>query len=286
MKRTHFLIFLTFLACLCRGQERITDQIYMKSAGAAFTLDVFTVAAPKAPCVIWLVSGGWFSTHDGINPIAAKLFNDQGITVVEVVHGSQPRYTLNDIVPQIKRAVRYVHANATRFGIDPNRIGISGASAGGHLSLLIGGIGNTGDPNSTDPIENFPSSVNAVGVFMPPTDFLNWGKDGILPFGDPQMTPFMPAFGVTSDTPKEKMMEIGKLMSPINYINPKFPPTMIIHGDVDKLVPIQQASIMDTALGKQGIDHTFVTITGGGHDPKTVIEGFPKLIAWFKSKLK
>jgi acetyl esterase/lipase len=286
MKRTPLLFLLSLCAGLCHGQDHITDQIYMKNGGAAFTLDVFKVAAPNAPCVIWLVSGGWISNHEGINPIIAKLFNDQGIAVVEVVHGSQPRYTLNDIVPQIKRAVRYVHANASRFGVDPNRIGISGASAGGHLSLMIGGIGNAGDPNATDQIEKFPSSVNAVGVFMPPTDFLNWGKGGNLPFGEPQMTIFMPAFGVTKDTPKEKAIEVGRIMSPINYVNAKFPPTMIIHGDSDKLVPIQQAAIMDAALGKQGIDHTFITIPGGGHDAKTITEGFPKLISWFKAKLK
>src|SRR5205814_1180399 len=112
MKRAPFLLVLSLVASLCHAQERISDQIYMKNGGAAFTLDVFKASVPDAPCVIWLVSGGWFSDHKQIDPNVAKLFNDQGITVVEVVHGSQPRYTLNEIVPQIKRAVRYVHANA------------------------------------------------------------------------------------------------------------------------------------------------------------------------------
>ena len=286
MKRAFLFLAAVLLAGLSQAQERLSDQIYMKDGGAAFTLDVFRVATPNAPCVIWLCSGGWFSNHRDINPVIAKMFNDQGIAVVEVVHGSQPRYTLNEIVPQIRRAVRYVHANAARFGIDPNRVGISGASAGGHLSLMIGGTGDTGNVDATDPVEKAPSSVNAVGAFMPPTDFLNWGKEGFMPIDSPQMAIFMPAFGVNKDTPKEKINQVGKLFSPITYITAKFPPTMIIQGDKDTLVPIQQANLMDAALGKQGIDHTLVIIPGGGHDAKTLSEGFPKLVAWYKSKLK
>lgn len=279
---------LLFVALVSSGfaQERISDQIYMKSGGAAFTLDVFKVANPNAPCVIWLVSGGWVSDHSQISPDIAKAFNDQGIAVVEVVHGAQPRYTLTDIVPMIKRAVRYVHANATRFGINPNKIGISGGSAGGHLSLMIGGTGDAGNPDAKDPIDRAPSTVNAVGVYMPPTDFMNWGKEAYTPFGDPKMAIFMPAFGVNKDTPRDKAEAIGKLMSPINYVSPKFPPTMIVHGDKDALVPIQQAQSMDAALAKQGVDHTLITIAGGGHDAVTFLGGAQRLIAWFKEKLK
>ncbi|MBS1728066.1 MAG: alpha/beta hydrolase [Armatimonadetes bacterium] len=286
MKRVALAILFACASIVSYAQERLTDQIYMKSGGAAFTLDVFKVAKPNAPCVIWLCSGGWVSDHKDINPILAKAFNDQGMTVVEVVHGAQPRYNLNDIVPMIKRAVRYVHANATRFGIDPNRIGISGGSAGGHLSLMVGGIGDAGDPNAKDPVDKEPCTVNAVGVFMPPTDFLNWGKPDYMPFEEQKMAVFMPAFAVTKDTPKDKVKAIGKLMSPIQYVSPKFPPTLIIHGDKDDLVPIQQSKLMDEALGKAGVDHTLIVIEGGGHDAKTLLGGFPRLVQWFKDKLK
>ncbi|MEI8281128.1 MAG: alpha/beta hydrolase [Armatimonadota bacterium] len=286
MKRHSILIAIALVCSTCFGQERISDQIYMKNGGAAFTLDVFKAAKPDAPCVIWICSGGWHSDHKDINPIIAKMFNDQGIAVVEVVHGSQPRFTLNEIVPQIKRAVRYVHANAARFGIDSNRIGISGASAGGHLSLMIGGTGDEGDTNAKDPVDKYPSSVNAVGAFMPPTDFLNWGKDAYIPFDNPAMAIYTPAFGVPKDAPKDRLAEVAKQFSPIVYVNPKFPPTMIIQGDKDALVPMQQAQIMDAALGKQGIDHSLVIVPGGGHDAKTLMEGFPKLINWYKSKFR
>lgn len=286
MKRAIPILFLTFVASLSSAQERVSDQIYMKEGGAAFTLDVFKASNANAPCVIWLCSGGWFSNHTDINPVLAKMFNDQGITLIEVVHGSQPRYTLKEIVPQIKRAVRYVHANATRFGIDEKRIGISGGSAGGHLSLMIGGTGDAGNPDAKDLVEKSPSTVNAVGVFMPPTDFLNWGKADYMPFDSLQMAVFMPAFGITKESPKDKILQIGKVMSPIGYVTAKFPQTLIIHGDKDGLVPVQQAKVMDESLGKSGVDHTLIIVEGGGHDAKTFNEGFPKLLAWFKSRLK
>ncbi len=286
MRRASFLFAFAIASATCFAQEHLADQIYMKDGGAAFTMDVFKAAKPNAPCIIWVVSGGWVSNHKDINPALAKTFNDQGFAVIQVVHGAQPRYTLNEIVPQIKRAVRYIHYNAERFGIDPHKIGISGASAGGHLSLMIGGTGDSGNPTATDPVEKEPSSVNAVGAFMPPTDFLNWGSPGVVPFGNPMMAIFMPAFGVNKDTPKDKAEAIGKFFSPIQYVSASFPPTMIIHGDKDGLVPIQQAKTMDDALAAKKVDHTFVTIEGGGHDAKTLLGGLPKLIDWYKAHLK
>jgi len=271
------------LAC---AQERISDQIYMKSGGAAFTLDVFKAAKPNAPAVIWLCSGGWFSKHEDINPALAKAFNDQGITCIEVVHGSQPRYQLKDIVPMIRRAVRYVHANAARFGIDPNRIGISGGSAGGHLSLLTAALGDSGDASAKDPVDQASSSVNFVAVFFPPTDFQNWGKANYTPIGEPGMAIFAPAFGVNASSPKDQVDRIAHDMSPMNFVTAKFPPTLIIHGDSDTLVPLQQSETFDAALAKLGVDHKLIVIPGGGHNNKTLEPGMPQLIAWYVSKMK
>ena len=284
LSRISAVLGLAFVFGCAQSQERISDQIYMKSGGAAFTLDVFKANTANAPAVIWLCSGGWFSKHEDINPALAKAFNDRGITLVEVVHGSQPKYKLSEIVPMIRRAVRYVHANAARFGIDNNRIGISGGSAGGHLSLMIAGTADGGDSNSKDLVERQSSIVNFVAVFFPPTDFLDWGKPNYIPFDNPLMALFVPAFGITKEAPKEKMQEVAKEMSPMTYVSAKFPPTLIIHGDKDMLVPLQQSQSFDEAIGKLGVDHTLVVIPGGGHDEKTVMPGLPKLIDWYAKK--
>ena len=279
-------LILSLAASAAHAQQRIQDVIYLKSGGCAYTMDVFKPAKPNGAGVIWMVSGGWFSKHEDINLLLANAFTNAGFTLFQVVHGSQPKYQIPEILVQIKRAVRFVHAKAADYGVDPNRLGISGGSAGGHLSLMMAGTGDDGLANAKDDIDRASSRLKAVGVFFPPTDFENFGGTGSMPYTAPQMQVFLPAFGVTKDTPIEKLKALSHALSPIYTINPKFPPALLIHGDKDMLVPIQQSKIFDEALAKAGIDHQFVTIPGGGHDATTVIRGISKLIAWYTEKLK
>lgn len=246
----------------------------MKAGGAAFTMDVFKPANPNKAAVIYMVSGGWVSDHSMLKsfmPGIEKAFGDAGFTVFEVVHGAQPRYKVNEIVDQVRTAVRFVHAHAADYGIDTNRVGVSGISSGGHLSLMI-----AGSPDSP---------VNAVAAIAPPTDLVNWGKPGFMLTSEPQMAVFVPAFGLDPKGPSSNIEALFKQLSPITYVNPKYPPTLIVHGDADKIVPLQQAQEMDQALTKAGVDHRLDVIPGGGHDEKTFIPGVMKALQWFKDKL-
>ena len=109
---------------------------------------------------------------------APQEFIRRGYTIFAVVHGSQPKYTIPEILLDMHRAVRYVRHNAKQYDVDPGRIGIYGGSAGGHLSLMQGTAGNAGNPTAVDPVERASSRVQAVACFFPPTDFLNYGKEG------------------------------------------------------------------------------------------------------------
>src|SRR5207249_2862882 len=161
---------------------RQQDVIYGRKHGMALTLDVFT---PKAnahgAAVIWVVSGGWVSTHDIVAPVfpfaPINELVKRGYTVFAVVHGSQPKYTIPEILQDMHRAVRHIRAHAADFQIDPDRIGITGGSAGGHLSLMQGTAGDQGDPQAKDPVDRVSSRVQAVACFFPPTDFLNYGSE-------------------------------------------------------------------------------------------------------------
>jgi len=281
------LVLLAFiLATLGVAQERIRDVIYLKQAGCAFTYDVFKPVKANGAAVIFIVSGGWFSTHESINPGLAKLLTDKGYTVVEVVHGSQPKFTIPEIVKQLQRAVKSVRANAATYGFDPNRIGVTGGSAGGHLSLMLGGVPVEGDPSAADPVDRVSSQVQSVVAFFPPTDFLNWGKPDYVPFDAPQLAIFMPAFGIKKDAPKDEITRVAHIVSPIFYVSAKFPPTLLIHGDKDPLVPIQQSQVMDDALGKAGVMHKFITVPGGGHDGNMVPLKIADVLEWFDKTLK
>ena len=286
LRRLFATATLVALATVSLAQERVRDVIYAKQAGIALTMDVFEPAKPNGMGVIWIVSGGWVSNHAAINPAMAGPLNERGITVFQVVHGAQPKYQIPEIVGQVQRAVRFIRTNAATYGVDPDRLGITGASAGGHLSLMVGGLAGAANPDAPDPVERSSATVKAIVAYYPPTDFLNYGSTAAEAIKDPKLAVFLPAFGVTKDTPATRLTEIGKATSPIFLANPKFPATLIIHGDKDPLVPVQQAQAMDEALAKAGVDRKLVIVPGGGHDAKVVMSTFDQLIAWFEQKLR
>lgn len=283
--RRLILAVLLLAPVLVQAQERIRDVIYMKQAGCAFTMDVFEPAKPNHKAILDVVSGGWFSNHDMITPDRAKEFNDHGFTVFEVVHGSQPKYTIPEIVPMIRRAVRFIRFNAATYDVSPNAIGIVGYSSGGHLSLEVAGLGDDGDPAAKDPVDRVSSRVQAVVAFFPPVDLLNWGAKGVSHMGIPSLAIFTPAFGVTAQTPADKREQVARDASPIYLVKGGFPPTLIIHGDSDKLVPVQQAHEIDAAFDAAGVTHKLVISPGTGHDEKTIGFGFAACLDWFDAHL-
>ncbi len=285
--RSGLLPSLALLAAsaLSQAQTTVRDLIYLKSGGAAFTMDEYKPARPTGAAVLWLVSGGWFSSHEGIRPELAKPFTDRGITVFEVVHGGQPRYKIPEIETQILRAVRYVRANAATLGVDPARLGIAGGSAGGHLSLMVGGLGREGDPSAKDPVERASSRVQAIVAYFPPVDFLNFGGPGVMPFDAPQMAVFLPAFGVDPKGPKERIAAVARAVSPIYLVTPTFPPTFLIHGDKDPLVPIEQSRRFDEALAKAGVAHRLLVVPGEGHGTPGFAPTMKDAAEWFAARL-
>ena len=126
-----YLVETLLLALLCVSpplfaQEkpsfvRTEDVIYARKFGTALTLDVFQPQKANGAAVVFMVSGGWFSSHESINAGFMKPLLDCGYTVFAVVHGSQPKFTVTEIVPDIHRAIRFIRHNAARYGVD--RIG-------------------------------------------------------------------------------------------------------------------------------------------------------------------
>lgn len=292
MKRARLVFLAAVAACLClfrlpAAQEsapvRVEDVIYGRRPGVALTLDVFKPAKPSGIGVLWMVSGGWFSSHEGINPAMLKGFLDRGQTVFAVVHGSQPKYTIPEIVQDVERATRYVRTHAREYAVDPNRLGISGGSAGGHLSLWQGARGKEGDPSAKDPVDRASSKVQAVACFFPPTDFLNYGessKNGLTSV----LERFRPAFGLRSADPAE-LDRAAREASPLYHITKDMPPTLIIHGDKDLLVPIQQAELVMKRLEELGVPHRLVVREGKAHGWPNLAEDIPILAEWFDQHL-
>lgn len=281
---------LTALVCAASAQSftRISDVVYLKQGGAAFTFDVFKPKKANGACIIQIVSGGWVSDHQGIDPNLAEAATSRGFTMVQVVHGAQPRYKVPEIIGQITRAIRFVRANASTYGIDPNRLGVSGGSAGGHLSLMLAARGAAGDPAAKDPVDRESSKLQAVGIFFPPTDFMNYGKDGSVAFENPLLrSAFGNAFVADVNYAKpEQIREISVAMSPINGFTAAMPPTLIVHGDADTLVPIQQSQIAIKKLEGLGVPCKLITVPGKGHGWPEMPTQYQEILNWFEKYLK
>ena len=264
---------------------READIIYRRKQGVALTMDVFRPSKPNGAAVLWMVSGGWVSSHEAINPGYAKPFTDAGYTFIQVVHGAAPRYKVDEIVEDMHRAVRFVRFNAKRFSIDPNRIGISGGSAGGHLSIMMGGFGTQGDPKSTDPVDRESSKVQAVACFYPPTDLMNYGKEGAKAIDIPMLKSYWPAFGVNDSTSAADRDKIAAKISPIMGNLKDVPPTLIVHGTSDILVPIQQSERYVSALKAAGRTAQLEVRPGKGHGWTGMESDLGLFITWFSKYL-
>ena len=119
----------------------------------------------------------------------------------------QPHFTIPDAIADINRAVRFIRYHAKDYKIDPNRIGITGGSAGGHLSLMQGTAGDLGNPKATDAVETMSSRVQAVACFFPPTDFLNYGEPGKDAIGRGMLSDFKARRSTSSEfDPKTKAL--------------------------------------------------------------------------------
>jgi acetyl esterase/lipase len=221
---------------------RTEDVIYGRKFGTALTLDVLQPVQTNGYAILFMVSGGFFSSHEAINPGFVEPFLNRGYTVFAVVHGSQPRFIIPEIEQDIHRAVRFVRHNAAKWGVHPSKFGITGGSAGGHLSLTMGTQGSAGKPDAKDPVDRESSAVQAVACFFPPTDFLNWGRGGDDAVGVGTLVQFQPAFGPRTATTESRQV-YGKEISPFYFLSSNLPQTLIIHGNADKLVPIYQAEI-------------------------------------------
>jgi acetyl esterase/lipase len=278
---------------------RKVDVVYGRKFGTALTMDIFT---PKKDAngfgLIWVVSGGWFSAHEAINPEPplVKPLLDRGYTVFAVVHGSQPKFTIPEVLNDMNRAIRFVRHNAKDYGVDPDRLGIFGGSAGGHLSLMQGTAGDLGNSDSKDPVDRTSSRVQAVACFFPPTDFLNYGKPGENAIGRGTLAGFKAPFDFHEldkttgrferITDEAKITKIGEQISPINHVSSDDPPTLILHGDADKLVPIQQAEAIVEKLKKANVEAKLVPKPGAGHGWPDMAKDVTLFADWYDEHLK
>jgi acetyl esterase/lipase len=279
-----------------------TEIIYGRKDGMALTM---TVLAPKqnanGKAIISVLSGNWVSSEkmrEGF-PEKTQMYIDHGYTVFGVMVGCQPRYAIPDEITDLKRAVRFIRYNAKSYGIDADRIGITGSSSGGHLSLMIATADETVTAKSTDPVDKVSSRVQAAAVFYPPTDFINFGGPNPSETINQAGLVFAKVaaafdFKVWNDTTgtlvsvtdMKKRISIAKEISPINAVSSDDPPVVIIHGDKDVLVPKQQSESIIAKFKEVKVPCNLIIKEGGGHGWRNREVEEKNFLDWFDKYLK
>lgn len=241
--------------------EIIPDVVYGHKDGMALTMDVMKPkTGANGAAVVFMVSAGWVSNYVPPQELAQRaLFKDlldKGFAVIALRHGGSPKYLIPDIVADVRRGIRFIRYNAKQWGVDPNRLGVFGGSAGGHLALMIGTASDNGDKNAKEEFMKESDRVAAVVALFPPVDLRPIAR-GLNAPNDGSVGSRFPALNFE----KEKAADY----SPIVFVTPDDPPTLLIHGDKDTLVPIMNSQSIYEAFRKNNVKTNFVTIAGAGH---------------------
>lgn len=271
---------------------RVTeDVVYGHKDGLALTYDVLIPETKaKGLGVLILASGSWKSKKS-LPADEAKLRSQHwiqgllngGYTVFVVRHGSSPRYLVPEMIGDVQRAVRFVRLHAKEYGIDPQHLGLTGGSSGGHLALMAALQADAGTPDAKDEVERVSSRVQALVTWFPPTDMVNFGAENaykLMQTTRPQL--FIDIFGKITDLEAQL-----KAISPINFVTTSAPPVLLIHGDADKTVPVQQAHLFKAKYEALKRPIQVIIQPGGGHTYWLGLEkNYPTVWEWFDRYLK
>ncbi len=266
-----------------RGGEAVKvepDVIYGRKDGMALTFDVVRPAKANGAAVLWIQSGGWYSTWQDAKvwPKTAQPYLDKGFTVFIVRHASAPKYTVPEAVEDVRRAVRFIRMKAKDFGVDPDRLGAFGGSAGGHLALMLATTADGGNPKAKDAVLRQSSRIACAVALYPPTDLRGWTTD------PPEVIKKIPALKppLSFDARKETAV------SPLLHVTADDAPALMIHGDQDKLVPLEHSKNLLAAMNKAKVPCAVVTVEGAGHgftpdqNQRIVL---PAILRWFETHL-
>lgn len=245
-----------------RGVQAHRDLEYANVDGVSVKLDLY---APKnalrpLPLVVWIHGGGWRGGNKANCP--ALPLTTRGFIVASI------NYRLTDVaiwpaqIHDCQAAIRWLRANAKKYGIDPERIGVWGGSAGGHLVAMLGTSGGVKELEGGKGDLAYSSRVQSVCDWYGPSDFVAIAK---LLNDAGRSSDAKNAVSRLLGGPIAENMDKAKQASPVTWISKDDPPFLIMHGDEDNVVPLSQSTILHEALKKAGVDSTFHVVKGAGH---------------------
>ena len=254
---------------LPEGAEAHRDLAYVLNGHERQKLDLYlpeTPAGRPLPLIVHIHGGGWRGGSKFPCPVVGMVA--QGYIVASVEYRFSQKALFPAQIQDCKAAIRWLRANSTRYDIDPEHIGVTGGSAGGHLSALIG---TTGGTNVFAPLggnEEQSDRVQAVCDIYGPTDFstvMQQAADdrnvrNIFTFNS-SSDPYSLLIGASLEDNDDKTAAV----SPVHYVNKDSPPTLILHGTHDTMVPFAQSEEFAAALKEKGVAVWLQALPGSGH---------------------
>ena len=267
--------------------EQKKDVVYGEVHGTGLLMDIFTpTGKPNGLAIVDVVSGAWYSDRNKIRDHTLaqifKIYCSRGYVVFAARPGSKTRYTAAEMDQHVKLAIRFAKEHATEYKVDPSRLGLTGASAGGHLATLAALTPSPANPESKNPLEKHDTTVRAVGVFFPPTDFLEWdsGKPA-----DPKIVGPLLFLNGTAGHSDDELRTAAKAVSPAYQVGHPTIPFLLIHGDADPLVPLYHSKKLVGAIQAAGGSAELIVKAGGGHPWLTLPEEVKVMADWFDKQL-
>lgn len=262
---------LLFFPALAPGQQApprdlpadarsLIDLAYVPNGHARQKLDLYLPAKPTGPLVVWIHGGGWRGGSKS-QPPGIKLLA-QGVALASVEYRFSQDALFPAQIEDCKAAIRWLRAHAAEYGYDPKRIGVWGASAGGHLVSLLGVTGQMRDFDVGENLDQ-SSAVQCVIDWFGPSDFPAY--DPALPTAAVQRENRGSLIAQLLGGPVSEKMELAKRASPITWVTKDAAPMLIMQGTTDPLVPLDQSQRLADKLKSVGAEVTFEVIEGAGH---------------------
>ena len=279
------LFYLTFslFYSAAFSQSEFKNIVYAKAAKGSLLLDIYLPQNQVSPyLIVWIHGGAWRSGSKEEPPMGlVKL----GYAMASVDYRLSVEAPMPAMVQDIKAAIRFLRANAKKYGYRSDKIIIWGSSAGGHLAALVGTTnGNAQLEGTLGDYVKQSSAIAAVIDFYGPTNLMT-----ILQQSTPHgISVRAPALALLLGKPVEQVPELAKLSSPVYHVDPSDPPMFIAHGDQDVQVPVNQSLELKAAYEKNKLMVQLEIVPGAGHgsDDYYTDAFLGKVDAFIKSVLK
>lgn len=272
---------------LPQGATVDRNLVYEKVSGRDLPLDLYRPQSnTPSPLVIWVHGGGWKSgSKAGGGPAVFQLLQ-RGYAVASIEYRLSGEAIFPAAIEDCKAAVSFLRLHAEKYSLDPNRFGVWGSSAGGHLVSLLGTTNDVDDFDTHPVTHEASSSVQAVCNWYGPSDFLRMNDFPSKINHDGADSPESRFIGAPIQKNPQKTLR----SNPAAFASEGDPPFLHLHGDKDQLVPFNQSEILHAALKASGVETTLYKVVGGGHGfggaRESREELIEKSIRFFDSKLQ